>query len=321
MPSEQSWAPNANFAPRRLAGPVAPVAVALQVGRPALSDSGYAEALDSYGVIIPGQSDTSGTFYSVTITDSSFTSESLGLLRARSLLEPGTDIQLLADDGGMATASIVNRQAVDSAFRHADEGCVLGVPVALSRPEGRLPWVIAVGLRSARPNRRGLMMSRDAADIREATRLAALVPADTNALGDGIPSPAQIFADVRQRVFVQRSSLDGADLLVVRAERRKPFEVPGEGGGESTKLNLIEQRLLIAEHQGTRPYTLAWSRYAAYDEDESSSETPAAIMLMGAARVPTLLTRGQYRDGVGGLFVARVAPGRWTEAAYWYGGC
>jgi hypothetical protein len=45
------------------------------------------------------------------------------------------------------------------------------------------------------------------------------------------------------------------------------------------------------------------------------------MLRLGAERLLTLYTSGQYKDGGGGLFVSRVGKQQWRTVASWYGGC
>lgn len=290
------------------------------VQRPALSDSELAHVVADYGVLLRGSSDSVASFYFVTLDDSSTSLSSLGFMRASTLLDSAAEFEAFGDDTGSTRFHVASRSAVDSAFRHRDDGCVIEVPVPV-RPA--LPpsesWVLALTPSSARvlPSNEWRIPGDSLAQRTEALHLAESLPMDTSA-GASAMQAAQhrgfMAKTPLELVTHYRFVVDGVEIMIVETHR----------AARNDTLSLEEERLLIAERDASdqrSAFKVTWHTYSVDDPDQLVTETPLAMLRLGRARVLTLFTDGHYRDGGGGLFIARVGHGKWRTVASWYTGC
>jgi hypothetical protein len=137
-----------------------------------------------------------------------------------------------------------------------------------------------------------------------AIRLALQVSSDT----------AGTFRTTALHASAEHLEHDAVEILIVQASR----EVAVDGG------TLDQQIFLVAERpMGGRDseWKVAYHRENIDDPDQLVTMSETGRLLMGSSRRPVLLLDGKYRDGGGGVFVGRVAPGAWREVASWYTGC
>jgi hypothetical protein len=289
------------------------------------SDSEFAQDTAGYGLVLAGPSDSVASYYFVTLLDSSTSLPALGFVRASSLLAKTTELEPFADGARLPRVRAPSPSVVDSALRARDDGCVLEVPVPV-RPA--LPsngsWILALapGAAEVLPSSAWRTPS-DSQQTTDALSLAASVPMSTSDVATGVPRPSKLFAGIPLQLVAQnRFTVDGAEIMIVETRREVKRRAGAAQGGDS--ITIAEQRLLIAERDPSRkgsPFKVVWHHYSADDPDQLVTETPLAMLRLGRARVLTLFTDGRYRDGGGGLFIARVGHGAWRTVASWYTGC
>jgi hypothetical protein len=154
----------------------------------------------------------------------------------------------------------------------------------------------------------------------EAMRLINLVPVDSGPLAAGLP-PAKVFEPVALRPLASRFIVGNDEYIYVESSRARRLDTLVDT--VTMRLRLVEERMVIGERrQGTTaPFSLAWTRYSAYDERETASEAPLMLMRVGPRRVPAILFRRRYGDAIGGKILSRVSPARWSVVAEWFSGC
>jgi hypothetical protein len=144
---------------------------------------------------------------------------------------------------------------------------------------------------------------------------------DTRPMGENFPTPEQVFGSLPLKPQASHFTVGSDEFLLVEAWRSRKIDTLVAGITEHLEMN--EQRLLVAERKvgSSVPFTIAWTRYAAFESDQASSEAPLMLLRIGKKRQPAIVFSGEYRDGVGGMLLVRIAPGRWSEVAAWYTGC
>lgn len=290
---------------------------------PILSDSELARRAAGYGVLVMlREHDDTGSFYFVDPADSTRLLRELGFFPASALLDGSARFEAAGDSAEPVRLAVPVPQVVDSALRDPGDGCILEVPVPTRRvagPPGQWTIALAPGAASAVPASLWRAPVDSVADRALALQLAAGLPPDSAAPA---PPPAadSILRGVPFRVVaVHRFTLDGAELLVadVRREGAALAGTPDAG-------TLAEQRVLVAERDAGEPasaFRIAWHAHHLGDPDETTTLEPVQLLRLGPRRLLTLYLSADYEDGGGGVFVARLTPGRWTEVAEWYGGC
>jgi hypothetical protein len=289
------------------------------------SDSEFAQEIAGSGMLLAQRDDSIASFYFVTLSDSSTSLPALGFLRAATLLDSAAELEAYGDVARLPHLRVASPRALDSALHARDDGCVVGIPVPL-QPE--LPRhsssvvILTPGAAEAVTSSVWRASTNSVADRAEALRLAEAVPLDTNDVAVGVPRPSILFADVPLRLVAHyRFAVDGVEIMFVEA-RREIKRPPA--AGRNYELEIEEQRLLIAERDmsdKSSPFRVTWYHYNADNPDQLVTEAPEAMLQLGPARVLTLLTDGHYREGAGGLFIARVGRGQWRQVASWYTGC
>ncbi|HEV8497883.1 MAG TPA: hypothetical protein VGQ56_13510 [Gemmatimonadaceae bacterium] len=289
------------------------------VQRPARSDSELARVVADYGALLRGISDSVASFYFVTLDDSSTSLSSLGFMRASTLLDSTAEFDAYGDTAS-TRFHVASRSAVDSAFRHREDGCVIEVPVPVrpTLPPGE-SWVLALTPGSARvlPSSEWRIPGDSLAQRTEALHFAESLPMDTSA-GASAMQAAQhrgvMATTPLDLVAHYRFVVDGVEIMIVETHRAV----------RNDTLSLEEERLLIAERDASdqrAAFKVTWHTYSVDDPDQLVTETPLAMLRLGRTRLLTLFTDGHYRDGGGGLFIARTGRGKWRTVASWYTGC
>jgi hypothetical protein len=288
-------------------------------------DSEFAQEIAGSGMLLARRDDSIANFYFVTLNDSSTSLSALGFLRAASLLDSATELEAYGDVARLPHLRVASPRALDSALHAREGGCIVGVRVPL-RPE--LPRrsssvvILTPGAAAAVLSSVWRTSTNSAADRAEALRLAEAVPLDTNDVAVGVPRPSILFAGIPLRLIAHyRFAIDAVEIMFVEA-RREIKRPPA--ADRNYELDIDEQRFLIAERDlsdKSSRFRVAWYHYSADNPDQLATEIPEAMLRLGPARVLTLLTDGHYREGAGGLFVARVGPGQWRQVASWYAGC
>lgn len=284
------------------------------------------DTIAGYGILLPRGSDSVASFYFATLVDSSTSLAALGFISATRLLDSGSRFEPFGDERGLPHVRVASRALVDSALRARDDGCVVDVPVPV-RPA--LPangsWIIALAPGAAETVPSSVWrIDVDSVDRSgEALRLAQSLPMDTSHSVGGDRTAAALAAALAaaplQLVTHDHFVADGAEIMIVET-RRSSRQATDTASGPT----LDEHRLLVAERpvlDKNAPYRVAWHQSSIDDPDQLATETPLAMLRLGEARTLTLFTDGHYRDGGGGLFIARVGRGKWRTVASWYTGC
>jgi hypothetical protein len=327
---EPSWAPNPNYAraahgtpATANAGADAGTAPRAELGRP---DSGIANQA-GFGVLVMQRdqpaADT-GSFYYVEIHDSTRTLASMGFISQSALLDSTARFAALAESGAKTELAVASRSTVDSAMRAPTSECTAEIPTPVRQLAGASsPWKLALmsGVEPALPDGEWNARHATAADRAEALRLARSLPAPPPPLSEDAPAPVPAPLPITFELkSLHRFTTDGTDYLVADVLMR--YEERRAGSADADQLSA--QRLFIAERNATTasaPFTVVWSDREGAWSDEPTTETPVMMLRLGAERLLTLYTSGQYKDGGGGLFVSRVGKQQWRTVASWYGGC
>jgi hypothetical protein len=280
------------------------------------------DTVAGYGILLPSGSDSVASFYFATLVDSSTSLADLGFISATRLLDSGSRFEPFGDERGLPHVRVASRAQVDSALRVRDDECVVDVPVPV-RPA--LPangsWIIALAPGAAETVPSSVWrIDADSVDrTGEALRLARSLTMDTSHSVGTERVAAALAAAPLQLVTHHHFVADGAEIMIV--ETRRSSRQPTDTASGPT---LDEHRLLIAERAAldkTAPFRVVWHQFSIDDPDQLVTETPLAMLRLGEARTLTLFTDGHYRDGGGGLFIARLGRGKWRTVASWYTGC
>lgn len=246
----------------------------------------------------------------------------LGFIPARALLDTAARFESVAEGGVTRLVAITSARVVDSAVRHMDDACSMGVEVPVRDVTARTviegpaftPGMAEVVAKSV------WQAAGGGADSAMALEMVQHFPPPVQ--GDGAaPPPADPSAKSPSRVhFVSRFILDGTEILVGDVRRSRPY--PGEAADDGA--HITEQRIFIAERPAAAPgaaFQVVW-RSQGDDFGESASTHEVKMLLkLGTRRVPTFVIGGQYGDGGGESYLARVAPGLWRSVAGYYVGC
>lgn len=280
------------------------------------------DTIPGYGILLPRGSDSVASFYFATLVDSSTSLAALGFISATRLLDSGSRFEPFGDERGLPHFRVASRALVDSALRARDDECIVDVPVPV-RPA--LPangsWIIALAPGAAETVPSSIWrIDPDSVDRSgEALRLARSLAVDTSHSVGNERVTAALAAAPLQLVTHHHFVADGAEIMIVET-RRSSRPATDTASGPT----LEEHRLLVAERpvlDKNVPYRVVWHQSSVDDPDQLVTETPLAMLRLGEARTLTLFTDGHYRDGGGGLFIARVGRGKWRTVASWYTGC
>ena len=265
---------------------------------------------DVQGVLRPAED--GGVLGRIDIADSTFFGEPSPFVAPRAFASGDVPFDLLG--GGEKTGELVVPRTtnLDSLLlaNAIEEGCEdhsLHVPFAAARSIGE-GWTIGAVRGSTDPWTPRTLPGPSRADTLQpdstALRLALEASSDSTAF----------FRDEPMRVAAERVEHDGAEMIVAQAWR-----------GKLQGRDVVEEQIfLVAERPvGTRDdaWTVGFRHVSADYGDQVVTYRYVGRMLAGQPRRPVLLLDGDYRDGGGGIFVARVAPGVWREVASWYVGC
>jgi hypothetical protein len=283
--------------------------------------SSRVDTIPGYGILLPRNSDSVAGFNFVTLADSSTSLGALGFISATRLLDTASRFEPFGDERGLPRVRVSSRAHIESGLRAQYGECVFDVPLTM-RPA--LPahgsWIMALAPGAAEVLSSSLWkIETDSIDrTGEALRLARSLAMDTSHSG-GNERAAAVAAAPLRLVTLHHFVADGAEIMIVETRRssRQPADT-------ITGPTLEEHRLLIAERavlDRTAPYRVVWHHYDIAEPDQLATETPNAMVRLGEARTLTLFTDGHYRDGAGGLFIARVGRGKWRTVASWYSGC
>jgi hypothetical protein len=305
------------------AAPAAQPAPPVQQAAPApLTDAELADRLRVLGVLLPG-TDTSASFVFASVEDSSLAPQSYGLIPLSSVLDSTFRVDMIGSDGPVKRVAVANRASIEDGLRQrVVGGCEqTAVNVPLAESVIAQSWIVAFRAGAAQVVPRALDHVSDSLTDLEANRLADLVAADTTAHWVDLPSPAQLFANVPVLPQTSRFTIGNDEFMLVEAWRSRKIDTLI--AGQPNRHNLADQRLVIAERKAgsQAPFTLAWSRYAAFEETAAESEAPLMVVRIGPKKLPAIVFSGAHLDGVGGMLVARLGPGRWVTAVSWYAGC
>ena len=288
---------------------------------PEPAGQGAAARLEEFGVLVGNPdrpNDDTGSFFFISTSDPQLTPRELGFIRAADLLDAGARFTAIGDAGPLPMLASAAPQRVDSAFRAFDDVCTVGVPVPVRQgPARSSKWLIGLAAGGGVPFMPGAWQRHDgsavpAAYAAEAMRLIAEFP------GKGAEASPKAFS----LATVLRTVADGVEILVVDA-RRDVAVVHAEVGNSFTQ-EYVEQRFVIAERDSGAVDAPFRSAYTAVGNDASDwavISTPALFLRMGSRRLLALHSWIGHPDGGGGVFIARVAPGRWSRVAGWAAGC
>ena len=272
------------------AAPPPPVVSADSAPPPAAPrDSAWEAAGAGPALFVPGDTARPATAAAV-LPDSTLVGADSALAAATSALR-GVTLELFAPSGKVGTAR------VDAAGGDGDE-CAVGPAVRVSGAPPRARWTVAFAdgraTAVAVDSVEGLAGADSAARTAEVARLASLVPRTNRGEFAGLPF------SVRQ---ARRFTLDGVDVVVAEVVRRIAQEA-----------NPREQHVLVV---GERPagrggkYELAYHETAVGDEAAVETRDVLAVVLLGAARQPTLVLNREFEEGLAYSLLARTGARQW----------
>ena len=265
---------------------------------------------DVPGVLRPAEG--GGVLGRISIEDSTFFGEPSPFVAPRAFARGDVPFDLLGGGEKTGEITIPRTDDLDSLLlaNAIEEGCdayALRVPFAAARTVGE-GWTIGVPRGSTDPWTPRRLPGPTRADTLHpdstALRLALETSSDSTAL----------FRDAPMRVAAERVEHDGVEIIVAQAWRTRL-----EGNDPiDERIFLVAERPLGARADA---WTVAFRQVSADYTDQVVTLSYGGGLLAGQPRRPVLLLDGDYRDGGGGVFVARVAPGAWREVASWYVGC
>ena len=308
-------APTSSVGPH--ASTTAPATAAVAVAPAA---SSRIDTIPGYGFLLPRNSDSVAGFNFVTLTDSSTSLAALGFISATRLLDTASRFEPFGDERGLPRVRVATRSHLDAGLRAQFGECAFDVSIPI-RPA--LPahgsWIMALAPGAAEVLPSSLWrIETDSIDrSSEALRLARSLTTDTSRPGN--ERAAALAAVPLRLVTLHHFVADGAEIMVIETQRSSRQATDTANGPA-----LEEHRLLIAERavlDKSAAYRVVWHQTSIDDSDQLVTERPHAMIRLGEGRTLTLFTDGHYRDGAGGLFVARIGRAKWKTVASWYSGC
>jgi hypothetical protein len=283
--------------------------------------SSHTDTIPGYGMLLPRNSDSVAGFNFVTLIDSSTSLAALGFISATRLLDTASRFEPFGDERGLPRVRVASRSRLDAGLRAQFGQCAfdVSIPVQPALP-AHGSWIMALvpGAAEVLPSSLWRIETDSVDRTGEALRLARSLTTDTTRFA-GSERAAALAAVPLRLVTLHHFVADGAEIMVVETHRSSRQATDTANGP-----TLEEHRLLIAERavlDKIAAYRVVWHQTSTDDPDQLATERPHAMIRLGEARTLTLLTEGHYRDGAGGLFVARIGRARWKTVASWYSGC
>jgi len=308
--------------PTSATGPHASTTAAANAGvAVAAAASSRIDTIPGYGMLLPRNSDSVAGFNFVTLIDSSTSLAALGFISATRLLDTASRFEPFGDERGLPRVRVASRSRLDAGLRAQFGQCAfdVSIPVQPALP-AHGSWIMALvpGAAEVLPSSLWRIETDSVDRTGEALRLARSLTIDTTRFA-GSERAGALAAVPLRLVTLHHFVADGAEIMVVETHRSSRQATDTANGP-----TLEEHRLLIAERavlDKSAAYRVVWHQTSTDDPDQLATERPHAMIRLGEARTLTLLTEGRYRDGAGGLFVARIGRAEWKTVASWYSGC
>ncbi len=282
-----------------------------------ISDAEYAALLERPGVVVPG-ANMEAAFWFLAPPNPALPAAGFEILRARNLLDTAFRVELLSGRERPRRVGFGDRATIAAQLRRKSRDCRSPINVPFAEAVDRTAWEIGMRPGVAEVILDGLRTISDSTTDAEALRLIDLIPIDS---ASGSAAAPQMLAGVALRPLASRFTVGNEEFLYVESSRSRKVDTLVD----TVRMNfrLVEERMVIGERRlgTTAPFSIAWTRYAAYDEREAQSEAPLMLMRLGPRRVPAIMFRRTEGYAVGGKILWRVATGRCAVVAELFPGC
>lgn len=260
-------------------------------------------------------------WFAFTSPDSAVDLHELGFIPAMALLDTARRFDVVGHNGSVWKVAATSSRAVDSAVRHMDTSCLLGVPIhlrALAPPTdtggtGFLPAAASMVPPSV------WQLPGSSADRLAAIELSRRFPPRGSGEAPDTSWYPSAHPDL-QVVAAFRFTIEDVEFLIgkVRGVITRPAYRPGEHYTEN------EQRIFIAERPASdtgASFRLGWWAQGMEDGERRAEFEPTALLRLGPKRLLTFVLDAGYGDGGGDTYLTRLGPLNWHKVASSYFGC